>query len=93
MLQIHELITNNKTITISWVPSHVGIKSNERADTAAKEAAGRPAEYYSVPYKDWFSIINRRTYEIWKEEWQRERRDLARVKDTPDKWKAHPKLT
>ena len=42
MLQIIEMIdklkSQNKLIKLCWVPSHMGIKVNEKADEAAKSA-------------------------------------------------------
>ena len=55
--QMHESILRGNHITISWVPSHVGICGNESADQAAREAAMRPAEFIPVPHRDWFPLI------------------------------------
>jgi ribonuclease HI len=49
LLEMHQVISGGKNITISWVPAHVGICGNERADQAAKAAAMRPAEFALVP--------------------------------------------
>ena len=46
-----------KNVTINWVPRHVGIYENERADRAAKEVAMRTAEFVPIPYGDWFPLI------------------------------------
>lgn len=38
--QIHDMLVDlnrhNKTVTFLWIPSHIGIEGNERADTLAK---------------------------------------------------------
>ena len=36
------LAKNGKNIILSWIPSHVGILSNEKADAAAKSALSLP---------------------------------------------------
>ena len=35
-----QLVQQRHQISICWVPSHSGIEGNEKADLAAKEAAG-----------------------------------------------------
>lgn len=90
MITIDRIITAGKNITFSWVPSHVGIANNEKADIAAKEAARRPAEFALIPYRDWFPCIKKRIYDLWEEQWCQERRDLQTVKPTPGKWRDEP---
>ena len=74
-------------ITISWVPSHVGICGNERADQAAKEASMRPAEFIPGPYRDWFPLIKEKNYYLWNESWRTEERELRTLKVRPGKCK------
>lgn len=38
---IRELLDNNFTLQLAWIPSHQGIVSNEAADKAAKEATAK----------------------------------------------------
>ena len=41
-----------KDIVFCWVPSHTGIKGNEKADSAAKSALDLPHAKFGVPYND-----------------------------------------
>jgi len=36
------LANGGKTVILCWIPSHVNIRGNERADTAAKSALSLP---------------------------------------------------
>lgn len=92
MTTIHEISLTSKEITFSWVPSHVGIRENDRADEAAREASTRPPEFTHIPYQDWYPIIKKRTYDLWREQWRQQRNNLVQMKPQPGRWKTH-KLT
>ena len=38
LIKLHHLIASGSSITFMWIPSHIGIKGNTLADTAAKLA-------------------------------------------------------
>jgi ribonuclease HI len=61
------------TISISWCPSHCGIKGNERADELAKEATHLERQ---TPYSVSRSNAIRRTkstiVKLWKQEWEKQ---------------------
>ena len=48
------------TVTLCWIPSHCGIKGNERADMMAKKAANMDAQWASRPvyYRDVYAYLN-----------------------------------
>ena len=43
------LAKNGKNIILCWIPSHVGILSNEKADSAAKSALSLPVTRMKLP--------------------------------------------
>ena len=45
-------------IILCWVPSHIGIRDNERADSAAKSALDLPHAKVGVQYNDFKHCIN-----------------------------------
>ena len=64
--KIHDLIVDGSTIVFVWLPSHVGIKGNTDADTAAKAALAAPPDNISVPHSDYRQHI----HEHFKSKWQ-----------------------
>ena len=79
-------ISNRKEIVVTWVPSHVGIRGNERVDQVSKEVARRESKFIPIPFKDSYPLIRKRAYELWTEEWQTEMRALKEIELKPEQW-------
>ena len=58
-----------KDIVLCWVPSHTGIKGNEKADSAAKSALDLPRAKVGVPYNDFKHCINQYIFSTWQDDW------------------------
>ena len=56
-------------IGFCWVPGHVGVYGNERADSLAREAAARPAPPSPVPFRDMFPSIRQAVAAAWQLRW------------------------
>ena len=52
-----------------WVPSHTGIKGNEKADSAAKSAVELPHAKVGVPYTDFKYLISQYIFSTWQDDW------------------------
>ena len=60
-----------KTVEFCWIPSHVGAAGNERADEAAKRAAGAQCtRFLPLPARDSFSICSTYARQKWQGEWE-----------------------
>lgn len=56
-------------ISFVWIPSHVGIRGNEEADKAAKDALQLQVSNLKVPFTDFKSEIRKHVKEVWQEQW------------------------
>ena len=52
-------MSSHKEIIMSWIPSHIRVSRNERADSAAKSALDLSPDNISIPYIDLKSQINK----------------------------------
>ena len=51
------LCNQRKHVVFCWLPSHIGIEGNEKADSAAKTAQELNISNVKVPYTDYKCII------------------------------------
>ena len=59
-----------KYIVFCWVPSHTGIKGNEKADSAAKSALDLPRAKVGVPNTDFKHLISQYIFSTWQDDCQ-----------------------
>ena len=63
----------NKDIIFCWVHSHVCIRGNEKADSAAKSALDLPCAKVGVPYTDFIIglqyLISQYIFSTWQDDW------------------------
>ena len=69
----------NRTIQLCWVPSHTGITLNERADSAARDAARNQEETpVDLPRADHKCKIRGTIIERWRQQWRDTRNNKLR---------------
>ena len=69
-LKTYSTLTNcGKTVILCWIPSHVGIPGNERADRVAKAALSLPISPVKVSAMDYLPRAKLLMYKEWQEIW------------------------
>ena len=58
-----------KDIVFCWVPSHTGIKGNEKADFIVKSALDLPRTKVVVPYSNFKHCISQYIFSTWQDYW------------------------
>lgn len=69
---INNIISNNSTVDIDWVPSHIDLQGNELADQAANEAhfIGELDSNLPTPYEI-YATIKAKTKQKWQDQWSK----------------------
>ena len=57
------------TVVFCWLPSHVGIRGNDLADSAAKAALNLNISPFKLPYTDFKGHINSSLHSSWQTSW------------------------
>ena len=53
----HQVAEKGKRVKFCWVPSHIGIHSNNKAGTAAKSSLQFEVAKFKIPYTDFKCFI------------------------------------
>ena len=78
--------TSNKEIIFCWIPSHIGVRGNHRADAAAKSALDLTPDKYNIPYTDLKPKINNFLHKKWQQRWNTNNK-LFQVKPFLGEWR------
>ena len=62
-------MSNCKEIIICWIPSHIRLRGNERADAVAKSALDLTPNNFRIPYTDLKPKINKLLNAKWQQRW------------------------
>ena len=69
-LKTYSTLTNSdKTVILCWIPGHVAIPGNERADRVAKAALSLPISSVKVSAMDFLSHVKLLMRKEWQEIW------------------------
>ena len=64
-----ELHAKRKIVVFCWLPSHMGVSGNEKADAAAKAAFEKEISECLLPYSDSRQYIGQYVRDLWQREW------------------------
>ena len=75
-------MSNRKEIIICWTPRHIGVRGNERTDSAAKSALDL------IPYKSRIPTINIFLHTKWQQQWSNNiHNKLFQIQPTLGEWR------
>ena len=75
-------------IEICWIPAHVGVKGNEEAYKAVKDAINKNRSQLNVPVSDFLPTLKQFTFGKWLRIWNEEHEDdkLKQTKSNVGIW-------
>ena len=63
------LANSGKAIILCWIPIHVNIRGNDRADTAAKSALSLPITNMKLPARALIPSVSKFCFDEWQDIW------------------------
>ena len=88
MDEIKELLckakdNKNLHVDLCWVPGHVDVEGNEKADKAAKEASSRPPEatHRAIPHTDMRRPLREAVMSGWHRKWNALGREGSKLRE------------
>lgn len=83
----HRALSNGKNIVLAWIPAHVGLAGNTRADEAAKDAVNVTETILLIPPNDVLHKVKIAIKEDWTNVWQNTTSNqLRNIKPTTENW-------
>ena len=64
-----------------WVPGHVGIRGNEAADRAAKDALEKEPIDDLMPFSDLKPLTGKYIHHVWQKEWEKDNTVSSKLHD------------
>ena len=81
-------MSNRKEIIICWTPSHIGVRGNERKNSAAKSALDLTPDKSRIPYTDLKPKINKFLHTKWQQKWSNNiHNKLFQIQPTLGEWR------
>ncbi|KAF2352584.1 Reverse transcriptase domain [Trinorchestia longiramus] len=88
-----QLVRALKHVRICWMPGHVGVSGNERADFEAKRAAASEGQTLNecVPCRDYYyPLVKVAVRELWQQQWAAlNHNKLRKIKNTAREWTSY----
>ena len=79
---------SHKEITMCWIPSHIRVNRNERADSAARSVLDLSSNNISAPYTDLKPQINKFFLTKWQQCWNNNiNNKFFQIKPTLGEWR------
>ncbi|XP_057337661.1 uncharacterized protein LOC130675812 [Microplitis mediator] len=67
---LQQLVSNNKTVNLMWIPAHQGIQGNELADHSAKTATSNERQLATrITLSEGYKYIHESVKQYWNSKW------------------------